>query len=282
MRNKLFLFLCLFTLALPVHAIGTMIAVFVLEMTVAGALTAAGMATAFAINMVVSVIISKAFANNPSYDNGTSGSSATPNPGNRQQISPATDNKLPLIYGSAYSGGVVTDLSISEDNQQLYYVLSICEVTNTNSGQTPDTITFGNIYFGGKLVQFQGNGYTVASLLDESTGVYDTTVNGRMEFFLYSNGSNTPTNSSQTAIEVMQTAGLIYTWDSSKLMSNCAFAILHLSYSQSANIRGLEQTKFQVTNSRTDTGDCFYDYLINTRYGCSIPEYQINTDSLDA
>ena len=282
MRNKLFLFLCLFTLALPVHAIGTMIAVFVLEMTVAGALTAAGMATAFAINMVVSVIISKAFANNPSYDNGTSGSSATPNPGNRQQISPATDNKLPLIYGSAYSGGVVTDLSISEDNQQLYYVLSICEVTNTNSGQTPDSITFGDIYFGGKKVIFQENGYTVASLLDESTGVYDTTVNGRMEFFLYSNGSNTPTNSSQTAIQVMQTAGLTYTWDSSKLMSNCAFAILHLSYSQSANIRGLEQTKFQVTNSRTDTGDCFYDYLINTRYGCSIPEYQINTDSLDA
>ena len=258
-------------------------------MTIALAITGATLATAgfgtlaiaFAINMVVSVIISKAFANNPSYDNGVSGSTQE-NPGNRQQIPPASDNKLPVVYGSAYVGGTVTDLSISGDNQQLYYVLSIAEVTSTNQGQTPDTYTFGDIYFGGKLVTFQANGYTVASLTDESTGTVDTTVNGRLEFYLYGNGSYDPINSDKTAIEVMQTSGLTYTWDNNKLMTNCAFAILHLSYSQSANIRGLEATKFQITNSRTDTGDCFYDYLINTRYGCAIPEYQINTDSLDA
>jgi len=80
----------------------------------------------------------------------------------------------------------------------------------------------------------------------------------------------------------MQSAGLTYTWDANKLMTNCAFAILHLSYSQSANIRGLEATKFQMTNSRTDTGDCIEDYLVNTRYGCAIPSTQIDTVSLAA
>jgi hypothetical protein len=278
--RKLFIAIFLLSFAIPSYAFGTMIvAALVAEgFLVAG--TVAAMATAMAINMVVAVIVSKAFANNPSFDNGTSGSS--PNPGNRQQISPATDNKLPVVYGSAYVGGTVTDLSISSDNQQLYYVLSICEVTNTNSGQTADTITFGNIYYGGKLVTFQSNGYTVASLLDESTGAYDTSVDGRIQIFLYSNGSNTPVNSSQSAISVMQTSGLTYTWDSSKLMSNCAFAIIHLSYSQSAGIRGIEQTKFQVTNSRTNTGDCIQDYLINTRYGCSIPLAQVDATSLAA
>jgi hypothetical protein len=54
-----------------------------------------------------------------------------------------------------------------------------------------------------------------------------------------------------------------------------------LSYSQSANIRGLEQTKFQVINSRNNTGDCFYDYLINTRYGAAIPSAQIDTAILN-
>ncbi len=258
-------------------------------MTIALAITGATLATAgfgtlaiaFAINMVVSVIISKAFANNPSYDNGISGSTIE-NPGNRQQVPPASDNKLPVLYGSAYIGGTVTDLSISSDNQQLYYVLSIAEVTSTNSGQTPDTYTFGNIYFGGKLVTFQANGYTVASLTDESTGIVDTTVDGRIEFYLYNNGSYSPVNSPYSAIEVMQASALSYSWDNNKLMSNCAFAILHLTYSQSANIRGLEATKFQITSTRNSTGDCFYDYLINTRYGCAIPEYQINTDSLDA
>ena len=278
MRNRLIVFLLLATFALPSYAIG--VTLVTLAAGAAFAATAAGMAIAMAINMIVATIVTKAFATSPSFDNGSSGSS--PNPGNRQQLPPATDNKLPVVYGSAYVGGNVTDLSISEDNQQLYYVISICEVTNTNDGQTPDEITFGDIYFGGKLVTFQSNGYTVASLTDESTGEVDTTVNGRLEFFLYNNGSDSPVNSTKSAIEVMQASGLVYTWDNTKLMSNCAFAILHLSYSQSANIRGLEQTKFQITNSRSATGDCFYDYLINTRYGCSISANQIDTDSLDA
>ena len=62
----------------------------------AGALTAAGMAVAFGINLVVSRIIA---------------SSASPeantqkNLGSRQQVPPAGSNKLPVVYGSAYVGG---------------------------------------------------------------------------------------------------------------------------------------------------------------------------------
>jgi hypothetical protein len=281
MLKRILVFLSLFTLASPVFAIGVTIAMAIGGFATMGAMTAGYMALAMAINMVVATIVTKAFANNPSFDNGTSGSS--PNPGNRQQIAPATDNKLPVLYGSAYIGGMVTDLSISEDNQQLYYVISICEVTNTNNGQTPDQYTFGDVYFGGKKVIFASStSPNVTGLLDESTGITDTTVNGRMQIFLYRNGSNTPVRGTQTAIQVMQTAGLIYTWDASKEMSDCAFAILHLSYSQSANIRGLEATKFQITSPRSSVGDCFYDYLINTRYGCAIPQSQINTDSLNA
>jgi hypothetical protein len=272
----LFLLIC----SVPAYAVGVTIAMAIGGFATAGAMTAGYMALAMAINMVVATIVTKAFSNQNSFDTGSSGSS--PNPGNRQQLPPATDNKLPVLYGSAFVGGQVVDLSISENNQELYYVIALSEVTNTNAGQTADTITFGDIYYGGKKVQFQGNGYTVASLLDESTGVVDTTVNGRIEFYLYSNGSNSPTNSALTAIQVMQSAGLIYTWDANKLMTNCAFAILHLSYSQSANIRGLEATKFQMTNSRTNTGACIEDYLVNTRYGCAIPSTQIDTTSLAA
>jgi len=277
MFKRILVFLSLLTVVSPVFAIGATIVVALGYSVAAGTV---GFFAAMAINMVVAMIVTKAFSNQNSFDQGTS--SQSENPGNRQQVPPATDNKLPVLYGSAYVGGTVTDLTISENNQEIYYVLSICEVTSTNSGQTPDTITFGDVYFGGKLVTFQGNGYTVASLTDESTGIVDTTVNGRIEFYLYSNGSDSPTNSPYTAIEVLQASGLTYTWDSTKLMTNTAFAVLHLSYSQSANIRGLEATKFQLTSSRNNTGDCFYDYLINTRYGCAIPAGQIDTDSLDA
>lgn len=235
-------------------------------------------ATAFAINMVASSIISKAFgAQPPNYND------STPNPGNNQQVPPAGDNKLPVVYGSAYVGGIITDLSITSNNQKIYYVLALSEVTNTETGGTPDTITFGNVYWGGKRCVFDvTNQYQVTGLLDESTGITDTTVNGKLNIYLFRNGSSSGANTTQTAIQIMQSAGLVYTWDNNKLMSNCAFAIIEITYSQSANLTGIQQTRFQITNSRYKPGDCFLDFLTSERYGAALSLSQINTASLTA
>jgi hypothetical protein len=263
-------FLLLFSFAVPAFAIGaTIIATTVYAGTVAGVMMA------MAINMIVSTIIAKAFFSPNQGAQDLSGQS--PNLGNRQQISPATDNKLPVVYGSAWVGGTIIDLSITEDNQNLYYVLALSEVTNNGA----DTITFGDIYYGGKKVVFNANGYSVDSLLDESTGESQP-VNGNIQLYLYSNGINSPQNSSLSATQVMQSGGLVWQWDGSQLMTNCCFAILHLTYNQDLNIQGIEQTKFQITNSRNKPGDCIFDYLTNIVYGAAIPAYQIDTASLTA
>ena len=275
--NKYLVGAVLLGVALPAIAVpGTIIAAAIYGAAQAG--TWYFVATAFAINLVASYVIAKALQPDTNFDL----AAQSPDPGNRQQLPPATNNKLPVVYGQAWLGGMVTDVSISSNNQDIYYVLALSEVTSTNVDQTPDTITFGDIYWGGKKVIWGINGYTVGSLYDESTGISDSTVAGRIEIFLYSNGSYQPWNSSLTAIEVMSRSGLTYTWDNSKQMSNCAFAIIHLRYSQTANIRGLEQTKFQVFNNRFAPGDCIRDYLINTRYGASLPESQIDLTSLSA
>lgn len=270
---KLFLALAALLATSPAWAIGTYIAASILGAAAAG--TFAYTAIAFAVNLVVSTIISKTLRPDIPDASGNS-----PNPGNRQQIPPATDNKIPVVYGEAWLGGTVVDLSITSDNQTLYYVIALAEVTSTNTGQTPDTITFGNIYYGGKLVAFAGDGYTVASLTDESTGEVNTEVAGLISIYLYSNGSTQPANSALSAIQIMQSPGLTYQWTAEKVMSNCAFAIVKLKYNAEAGITGIQQTKFKVINSRYRPGDCFYDYLINTRYGAAIPLAQINTASL--
>lgn len=81
----------------------------------------AGSVVAFAINMVASSVLSKIFAPDTPGQNGTP---SQPNPGNRQQLSPAGDNKLPVVYGSAYVGGAIIDMSISENNQDIYWVFA--------------------------------------------------------------------------------------------------------------------------------------------------------------
>ena len=241
--------------------------------------TLAGQIIAFAINMVISSVISSVFApdspNQPSQQN-------QPNPGNRQQAPPAGDNKLPVVYGTAYAGGTIVDMSISSDNQDIYWVLALAEVTNTETGGTPDTFSFGDIYWGGKKVIFSttpGELYKVTGLQDESTNETQD-ITGYMDIYLYSNGSNNPVNNTQSAITIMNASGLIYTWSPSKLMSNTVFAIVHMKYSQSRNLVSLNQTRFQITNSRTLPGDCFLDYLTSTRYGAAIPVAQIDTTSL--
>ncbi len=231
----------------------------------------------FAITMVASSIVSKTFAPDPPTPNANE---STLNTGSNLQVAPATNNKLPIVYGRTYIGGIITDLSITSNNQDLYYVMSLCEVTG---GATPDTITFGNIFFGGKLCVFDGTDQTkVVGLTDQSTGTTDNTVSGHLYIYLYNNGSNSPVNSSTSAITVMQSSGLTFTWDDTKLMSNSAFAIVHLNYNQDANITNIQQTQFEIINSRNSAGDVLYDYLTNTRYGAAIPTTQIDTTSITA
>ena len=275
--SKLALAVALFAVASHANAAATLIAAAVI--TVATYATA-GAVAAIAVGIVASAVVAKSFAASlqPSGAAGGADSLAgsSPNPGNRQQVPPATDNKLPVVYGSAWVGGIITDLSISENNQELYYVIALCEVTNNGA----DTITFGDIYWGGKKCNFNASTPDVISLTDESTGVTDTAVNGKLQIYLYNNGSGSPVNSTLTAIQVMKTAGLTYTWDASKLMTNCAFAIVHITYNSDAGLTGIQQTKFQVHNSRYAPGDCFYDYLTNTVYGAAVDPSQVDTTSL--
>lgn len=250
--------------------VGSIIAAAIFGAAAAGSFAYA--ATAFAINLVASTIISKAFA--PTVNNLIDAT----NPGNPQQVPPATDNKLPIVYGTGWVGGIITDLSITANNQTLYYVLALSECTGTS-----DTITFGNVYFGGRRCVFDAtNRYIVTGLLDESTGLTDTTVNGYLNIYLYPKGSFSVGNSSTSAIAVMQNANLVYQWNSTKLMTNCAFAIVQITYNQNANLTGIQPTKFQLTNSRTAPGDCFLDYLTSTTYGAALPLASIDTATLTA
>lgn len=279
MLKRLWVFLALLTFAYPVYAIGVTIVTIATGVAFAQ-FTTAMLITAFAINMVVSAAVTFAFSQAMQPEAGGTGQSSPPDTGNRMQVTPNTANKLPVIYGTAWTGGIITDMSITGNNQTLFYVLSLCEVTGTNG--VADNITFGDIYYGGKKVVFRGDGFTVDKLIDESNGVEDTTVSGKIAIYLYKNGSNSPANSSSSAISIMQNSGLVYKWDNTKLMSNCAFAIIRLQYSNTANIRGINQTKFQVTNARTKPGDVLLDYMQNARYGCAIPVAQIDTAALTA
>ena len=213
--------------------------------------------------------------------------------GSRVQLPPATNNKLPVVYGTAFVGGSITDAKISTDLQTMWYCISIAEVTNTMPGDTPDTITFDQLYYDGKLVALSGAQVTSLSTNTAGGAEVDTKINGNLFMYLFPNGSSSGTNTGgQTAIQIMSDAGIpadqrwnqgIYTaGGQSADMTNTAFIIVKVIYNSDAGTTSLGAVTAKITNSRTKPGDCITDYLLSDRYGCAVPLAGINTASMTA
>jgi hypothetical protein len=242
----------------------------------AAAATVAGAVAAFAARTLLTIGISKLIANRS--DKNASGTS---NAGSRIQLPPATNNKVPVVYGKAYVGGIVTDAMLSEDQKTMWYVLTIAEKTDTGS------YTFGDVYIDGKLATFDGTDQTkIISLTTNSDPVQvDTKVDGNMYMYKYNNGSSSGQNTGQTAIQVLQDAAIPTDarWTSTDTMTNVSFVIVKIIYNQDAGTTNLPgQITFELTNSLTQPGSVLYDYMTNSRYGCGIAASNIDTSSLTA
>jgi hypothetical protein len=242
------------------------------------------------VSTVVSIGVSKLIA--PRGPKGGSQPEDTAQ-GARIQLPPATNNRLPVVYGSAFIGGSITDAKISTDLQTMWYVVSLAEVTNTMPGDTPDVLAFDQIYYDGKLVSLSGAQVTSLTTNTAGGGEVDTKINGNLFMYLFPNGSFSGTNTGgQSAIQIMSDTDIpsnqrwnqgIYTaGGQSASMTNTAFMIVKVKYNNDAGTTGLGAVNVKLTNSRTKPGDCIKDYLLNDRYGCAVPLSQIDTASLTA
>jgi hypothetical protein len=203
--------------------------------------------------------------------------------GGRVQLPPATDNKIPVVYGSAFLGGAIIDAYLTPDQKTMYYVVALAEATDNG------VISYGDIYYDGKLCTFGSDGAggttKVTQLVNNATSPSqtDTRINGYLNIYLYSNGSLSGTNTSQNAYDVMPNWG-----SSAYAMTNCAFAIIKVQYSTDAGTTGLGAITAQIKNTEAGQstgvyrpGTAIKDYMTNTRYGCAIPLSQVDTPSLD-
>jgi hypothetical protein len=241
-----------------------------------GAVTAGIIASVavFAATTALTIGISKLLVNR------TGASAAgTSDVGARVQLPPATDNKLPVSYGSAILAPAITDAVISTDNKTMWFVCALQEVTDAGS------ISFGTVYYDGKTVTFDGTDPTkIISLTTTSVPqTVDTKIAGKVHMYFYNNGSFSPTNTALSAVDVMSDSAIPagYRWDSSKQMSNCAFVIVKVDYDTNAGTTSLGQVAVQCINTVDKPGDVMIDYMTNTRYGCGIDSENVDTASFD-
>lgn len=201
--------------------------------------------------------------------------------GTRIQLPPSTDNKIPVVYGTAYMKPIIVDAKISEDNQTMWQVLVFSEAMDSD---TVGTFSFDELYWADKRLNFDPNDATRVISWTDPNGETDTKIGGLIDFYLYRNGSSVPVNTTQTAQQVLSAAEIKESerWDSTKKMTGLVFAIVRVKYDQEKGITGLSEITAKITNTLSNPGLVIRDYFSNSRYGVGLSPDRLDLDSLTA
>jgi hypothetical protein len=200
-----------------------------------------------------------------------------PDPGVRAQVEPNPNHKVPVVYGTATLGGIVTDAQLTNSNQTMWYCLTICEQTGRlNLGQGAiSTLYFDEIYWNDQKVAFASDGVTAASTTDRD-GVVDTKINGLVKIYCYNgSSSNVMAPGGYVVANPTNAADLMPGWGADYNMPALVFALIRVDYNKDKGITGLGNVTFRIRNNMTQSGDCLYDYLTNTWYGAGIQATEI-------
>jgi hypothetical protein len=199
----------------------------------------------------------------PSFDQGT-------DPGTSIQLPPATDNKLPVLYGQAFTSGPIFDAAISNENKTMTYCIALSEETTTG------TFSCSEIFMNDVKLVFTGN--TVTSHVDPNQST-DTTYNGNVRVNIYQGGSAAgdcifPTSGGVAATSIVPHWGVNHTANA------MVYAVMQIDYDAENGLAGLPQMTFKMNNTLNNPGDVLFDYLTNDRYGAGLSNAQIDITSI--
>jgi len=145
----------------------------------------------------------------------------TKDPGVTIQLPPATDNKLPILYGQAFTSGPIFDAAISNENKTMTYCIALSEETQTG------TFTCSQVFMNDVELIFTGN--TVTSHRDPNQST-DTSYAGNVRLNIYAGGSSgsdvifptSGTGSSTAATTIVPHWGVNHT------ANNMVYAVLQI------------------------------------------------------
>jgi hypothetical protein len=214
----------------------------------------------------------------------TAPAGAQDNTNARVQLNPSTANKLPMIYGSAFVEGAITDAKISTDQQTMWYVIALSEYGTTNAASI--TWNFDAIYWNNNELTFDNTDNTkVISWSNNADPVQTSTkINGKMNVYLYRGNSYSPYNTALSAIDVLSDADIPVDqrWTSTDTMEDTIFMVVKMKYDRDAGTTNVGNFKALLTNTSIQPGTAIYDYMTDTTYGCAIPAANVDTASLIA
>ena len=197
--------------------------------------------------------------------------------GVRLQINASTVNKIPVLYGTAFFGGILTDAQMTNNNKTMWYCLTLSERTGTKlSDNQASTYVFKDVYWNKQRIVFKADGQTVDYTVDTDSN-QDISLRDQVKVYCYAGNSSTPSipeNYTNTA--TTQAYNLMPDWTSTThTMNDLIFVLVRVDYNREKNVTGLGELTFEISNSMFLPGDVLNDYMTNTRYGAGIASAEI-------
>ncbi len=202
-------------------------------------------------------------------------------PGIKIQLPPATDNRVPRMYGRNFTGGIIIDAEIKNENKTMAYCMVISEYNAI------DTWEIRDIYRGDSKLNFDpSNPFRVASITDPNA-TSSTNVNNKIRVRVYAGGSASanqifPTTSKANAYAASGTQGFCQfkNWTSANSMDDLVFAIVEIDYDPENGLTGLGAFTFDLHNDTDRPADVLLDYLTNDRYGAGLSSSLLDQTSI--
>jgi len=208
--------------------------------------------------------------------------------GGRIQVPPATNNKIPVVYGNAYVNGTITDARLTNENKTMYYCIVLSETCNNASAAyeidnvywndlrltTVDSTTNAHkIKDGRKTVDGPGEDFIDTNFIVDNTSlvelrVYAGSTAAADQIFPTQASGNT-----QNAYAFWPDSD----WDNTYEMKGLVFAIVKVNYNGEKGFTGLPNMTFQLDNNINNPADVWYDYMTSSRYGANINSSAIDT-----
>jgi len=233
--------------------------------SITGAAVVAGTWAAFAVSVIATGLaaVTSRILGGP----GARGGGGRQEQGVRIQLPPSTENKVPIIYGTVYQQGIITDARISNNNNTMSYVITLCEKTASGN------YSVDQIFWNDQRIILKADGYTLDYTI-QSDGQTNTKFTDKVRIWIYAGGSAAANQivGPTPAVNAYDTLGTTDLY----AMSDLVFAVVQLDYDQQ-NITGLPTMTFRITNSLNNPASVWYDYMTNTRYGGGFDTSEINT-----
>jgi hypothetical protein len=221
----------------------------------------------------------------------------TASQGARVQLPPATNNKIPVLYGRGFINGAIVDARLISTDQKtnnvMYYNVVLSETCNVAGA----TYTVNDIYWNDLRLIAEttaGNQHKILKGVKKVDGpgedFEDTNFkkdsNHRVQIRVYAGNSTAAqqiwpapaTSNQQNAWEFWPDND----WTNANQMQGLVFAVIRLEFDQENGFTNLPPVTFDITNSISNPALVWQDYMTSTRYGAGLFAEDLNLTAVTA